>query len=118
MKDIDWDFMCNGKKQIYEATWELVMENRDPKDEQEERILSFMKDKQEYFKKFISKEDYTSYNSMYWNYAYLDSEGWKDIDSDSIPKGNEKWWVNNFYDTFIKPLDENVMLSIYECSIS
>ena len=55
---------------------------------------------------------------MYWNYAYLDSEGWKDIDSDSIPKGNEKWWINNFYDTFIKPLDENVMLSIYECSIS
>ena len=118
VKDVDWDFMCNGKRQIYEATWELVMENRDPKDAQEERILSFMKDKQEYFKKFISKEDYASYNSMYWSYAYLDSEGWKDIDSDSIPKGNEKWWINNFYDTFIKPLDENVMLSIYECSIS
>ena len=118
VKDIDWDFMCSGKKPIYEATWELVMENRDPKDEQEERILSFMKDKQEYFKKFISKEDYASYNSMYWNYAYLDRKGWKDIDSDSIPKGNEKWWINNFYDTFIKPLDEDTMLSIYECSIN
>lgn len=115
--DIDWEFMCNSRRPIYEAAWEIVMEGRDPTTDQEKQILASMKDKTEYFSKFSSKGDYVSYNSSYWNYAFLDSNGWKDVDSDSVPKDNERWWVDNFYEKFIKPLPNDSNLSIYECSL-
>ena len=117
VENVDWDFMCNSKAPIYEAAWELVMDGREPTNDQERQILSSMGDKTEYFKRFNTKEEYVSYNSSYWNYAYLDLNGWKDLDSDSVPKGNEKSWVNNFYETFIKPLPSGTTISIYECSL-
>lgn len=112
--DIDWDSM-NEPPRLYEAAWEMVMEGREPTDDEEEKIYESMKDKTVYFSKFKNKENYVAYSTSYWNYAFVDENGWTDIDSD---KEGEQHWIAMFYDRFIKNLDPNQLVTIYECSVN
>jgi len=112
--DVDWEAM-NEPPRLYEAAWEMVMEGREPTDEEEEKVYKSMKDKTVYFSKFKSKEDYVTYSTSYWNYAFVDENGWVDVDSD---KEGEQHWITTFYDRFIKNLDPNQLVTIYECSIN
>ena len=113
-KDVDWESMRESPK-LYEAAWEMVMEGREPSDEEEEKVYEAMKDKTTYFSNFKNKEEYVSYSTSYWNYGYVDENGWIDVDSD---KSDEKEWINKFYDRFIKNLDPNSLVTIYECTVN
>jgi hypothetical protein len=42
--DVDWEAM-NEPPRLYEAAWEMVMEGREPTDEQEEQVYESMKNK-------------------------------------------------------------------------
>ena len=110
--EVDWDAMTEPSE-LYAAAWEMVMEGRDPINETEERIYESMKDKVAYFSNFKDKEDYVSYSTSYWNYAYVDKNGWVDMTNE-----DEKKWINSFYDRFIKSLDPNALVTIYECSVN
>lgn len=113
-KDVDWESMCGANKQIYEKTWELVVEGREPLNDEEKGIYETMKDKDAYFSNFKSKEDYVLYCTSYWNYAYLDCNGWKDVDDD----GNNEEWIKEFYTRFIENLKPDDLITIFECSIN
>lgn len=113
VKDIDWEAMNGKNKGIYEAAWEMVMEDRKPQNDIEEQTYNSMKDKTAYFSNFKSKEDYVTYSTSYWNYAYADINGWIDVDDE----GDEMKWIKNFYSRFIKNLNPNDLVSIFECSI-
>ena len=64
-------------------------------------------------KKFSSKEDYVSYNTSLFYYAYLDKDGWKDMDDAKSPND----WIVNFYDRFIEPMNPKELITLYECRI-
>ena len=112
-KDVAWDKMHLVNKPVYEAAWELVVEDRDPETPEEEKIKESMGDKQAYFAKFRDKEHYATYSSAYWNFAYVDENGWFDMsDTDDLT------WVEQFYDRFVKKLKPDDYVSIYECTIN
>lgn len=110
--DIDWDAM-NEPTELYEAAWEMVVDGREPTNEQEERVYESMKDKLTYFSNFKSKEDYVTYSTSYWNYAFVNKDGWVDMVNE-----DERKWINNFYDRFIATIDPNDLVTIYECSVN
>ena len=110
--DIDWDAM-NEPTELYEAAWEMVVDGREPTNEQEEMVYESMKDKLTYFSNFKSKEDYVTYSTSYWNYAFVNKDGWVDMVNE-----DERKWINNFYNRFIATIDPNDLVTIYECSVN
>ena len=114
MDDIDW-FAMNEPTALYEAAWEMVVDGREPTNAEEERVYESMKDKATYFSNFKDKEDYVNYSTRYWNYAFVDKDGWVDVDTYG---GDEKEWINTFYERFISKLNPNDLITIYECSVN
>ena len=110
--DVDWDSM-REPSELYAAAWEMVVDGRDPTNETEERIYESMKDKTTYFSNFKDKEDYVTYSTSYWNYAFVNKDGWVDMSNE-----NEKKWITSFQDRFVKTLDPNDLVTIYECSVN
>lgn len=109
--DVDWDKMHLNNQEVYRTAWEMVMEDREPETEEEKTIYNSMKDKQVYFSKFADKESYVNYSTAYWNFAYVDENGWVDMSAT-----NEQEWINTFYNRFVTKIDENAKVSIYECT--
>ena len=58
-------------------------------------------------------DDFISHNCAYWNYAFLDENGWVDMDAAK----DETEWINNFYERFILHLKDDDLVTIYEYSI-
>lgn len=114
MGDIDWDAMKEPTA-LYEAAWEMVIDGREPQNAEEERVYESMKDKLTYFSNFKDKEDYVTYSTSYWNYAFVDKNGWIDVDKYG---GDEKEWINTFHERFLTNIDPNELITIYECSIN
>lgn len=110
--DIDW-WAMNEPTAMYEAAWEMVMEGREPTNAAEERVYESMKDKTAYFSNFKDKDDYVTYSTSYWNYAFVDKNGWVDMTNE-----DEKKWITNFFERFIKDIDPNDTVTIYECTVN
>lgn len=110
-KDIDWDKIHLANQDTYITAWELVMDKRPPKDEREKKIYENLKNRNGYFEKFKTKENYVVNSTAFWGYAFLSEKtGWVQLEDNQ----NQFEWVSNFFDNFIKPLDENTLLTIYE----
>lgn len=110
-KDIDWNRIHLFGQEIYRRAWEMVMEKSEPMTDQEKNIFENMKNRTAYFEKFKDKKRYVTYATAFWGYAFVDDNKW--IDMDSEKDGYD--WVSNFYERFIDPLDDNTLLTIYEC---
>lgn len=110
--DIDWESVNMQNTQTYEIVWDLVHDVRKPQTEEEEQIYKNMKNKTKYFCNFKNKEAYVIYNCAYWNYAFLDKNGWHDLDDE----GKELEWIETFFERYISTLSANDIISIYECS--
>lgn len=111
VEDIDWCKMHMSNTLPYEVAWETVMEGRKPKDEHEERIYSFMKDKRDYFvNNFNSKEEYIKHSCSFWCYGIATEEWYKEVD-DTI---KDIEWTSTFYNKYIKTLNGDEILTIYE----
>ena len=110
--DINWDKIHLGGGDIYRKTWEMVMEGVEPSTDYEKTIYDNMKDKETYFKKFETKENYVISNTAFWGYAFLSEKtGWVDA-SDT----NDQFvWMSEYYNMFIKNLPDDTLLTIYEC---
>lgn len=111
-EDIDWSLMHKVNQDVYRAAWETVMEGKEPSNDEELLVYNNMKNKTAYFKKFVNKEKYVSFSTCYWNYAYVDENGWVDINSSP----SEYEWVEGFYDKFVANLKPTDKVTIYECS--
>lgn len=111
-KDVDWEKMHNANQQTYRIVWRMIKEGLEPSNEEEETIFNNMKDQENYFNTFKDEDDYVTYNTAYWNYAYLDENGWHDLDDE----GKQMDWIASFYDKFVEKLGEDAQITIYECS--
>lgn len=110
--DIDWDKIHLHDGEIYKRAWEMVVDGSKPENDYEQQIYENMQDKKAYFLKFETKENYVTSNTAFWGYAFLsDTTGWIDADNCS----DQYSWMSNYFDMFIKNLDDNTLLTIYEC---
>lgn len=109
--DINWELMHGHGKEIYKRAWEMVMEGSEPQGDYETQIYDNMKNRTEYFKKYETKENYVLVNTAFWGYAFVTKNGWLELEDDM----DQFTWVSNFYDSFIDPLPDDTLLTIYEC---
>lgn len=110
--EIDWEKIHLANTRPYEIAWDTVVEGKTPNGEEEKSIYENMKERTHYFTNFESRDHYIASSTAFWEYAYVDENGWQELNG-TEPQFD---WVINFYDRFIKPLPENAKLTIYECS--
>lgn len=114
-KDIDWDKVLNRDKELYERTWDMVMDDSEPKDEKEETILKNMARRRNYLEGFGDKKTYVASNTAFWGFAFLSEDtGWQEMD-DTV---EQFVWMTEYYNMFINPLPDDTLLTIYECKRS
>lgn len=111
-KDIDFSKIHKYNTIPYMVAWETVVDGREPKNDEERRIYENMKNRTMYFQNFKDKDTYVSWSTSFWGYAFVDQNGWYDIDSEKM---NQIDWVNNFYEKFIHNLPQNTLITVYEC---
>lgn len=110
--DIDWDVIHLSGGEVYGKVWDMVMNNVRPSNDEEQVLFDNMHDKTNYFKKFETRENYIISNTAFWGYAFIsDDIPWTEINDND----NQFEWMRNFYDKFIKNLNDNILLTIYEC---
>jgi len=109
---IDWGKMHLANAPLYSRTWDLAVGDCIPENENEVTIKKNTQNNQVYFSKFKDKEEYVRYSSSYWNYAYLDENGW--VDADDAKSMNE--WITTFYNKFVTQLKPTDIVTIFECS--
>lgn len=113
-KEINWDIMHLYNSKLYETTWDMVINNKKPSNEEEEMIYNNMKERKLYFYNFGDKKNYVIVNSSFWAYAFLSEKtGWVEMDENTLQFD----WIKNYYYKYITPLDDNSKLTIYECVI-
>lgn len=109
--EIDWSKMHMTNTAPYIAAWETVVDCRKPQNEQEKHIYDMMKNKTEYFTvNFKDKEEYVRHSCSFWCYGVATDEWYKEVDYTI----SDKEWVSTFYDKFIKTLNKDELLTIYE----
>lgn len=109
--EVDWDKIHLANQRPYEVAWDTVVEGKTPNGEDEHQIYENMKNRVHYFTNFESREHYIAASTAFWDFAYVDENGWIEID-DKKPQFD---WVINFYDRFVKPLPDSAKLTLYEC---
>lgn len=111
--DINWSLVHLNGQEVYQRAWEMVMEKSEPQNDTEKLIYENMKNRVIYFQKFGTKENYVASSTAFWGYAFLSAKtGWVELEDTD----NQFEWVTNFYERFIKPLPEDTLLTIYECT--
>ena len=111
--DVEWASLHMTNQELYQTVWALIKEGKKPSNEIEAQLFENMKDKDNYFSNFKTVEDYVIHNCAYWNYAFLDVNGWFDIDSSGESSSD---WIKNYFKRFIEPLSDDTLITIYECS--
>ena len=110
--DINWELMHLHGGEIYARAWEMVMEGSEPVNDYEKQIHENMKARTAYFEKFGTKENYVLSNTAFWAYAFVTKNGWLELEDDM----DQFQWVGKFYETFVDPLSDDTLLTIYECT--
>lgn len=110
--NINWELMHLHGGEIYARAWEMVMEGSEPVNDYEKQIHENMKARTAYFEKFGTKENYVLSNTAFWAYAFVTKNGWLELEDDM----DQFQWVGKFYETFVDPLPDDTLLTIYECT--
>lgn len=110
--EVDWDKVHLANQHPYEVAWDTVVEGKTPNGPEEHNIYENMKNRTHYFTNFESRAHYIAASTAFWEYAYVDENGWVELDG----KQPQFDWVINFFDRFVKPLPDDARLTIYECA--
>lgn len=111
-KDIDWYNMHMQNTHTYDVVWDLIKGIKEPSTEEEKTLYENMKDNENYFSRFKDKDEYVIHNCAYWNYAYLDENGWVDMDDSK----NDIEWISSYFQRFCENLKDNDKVTIFECT--
>jgi hypothetical protein len=122
--DIDWPKIHQTKKKYDEAIeyWEVVVEGKKPPEGKSRDFFTMWKPKF-YKERYGNKETFAKCCSNFTMWAIVKDGKW-------IEKGDMGWWgisseTNeealdwelNFYDTYIKPLPDDTLLTVVDCHI-
>lgn len=109
--EIDWQRMHKHNTILYEYAWKMIVDGSEPKDDMQKTIYEHMKNRRGYFDNFKDMEEYVNYSTSFWTYGIINNDRYMDIDTVG---STDKEWVNNFYDSFIKDLPDDTLLTLYE----
>ena len=96
----------------YRIVWRMVVEGEEPQNDEQKTWYENMKNKTNYFANFKDEDDYATYSTSYWNYAYLDKDGWKDVDDG----GDQMEWISKYLYRFVENLKPDDKITIFECT--
>lgn len=108
--EIDWEKHHMYNTVVYESAWELVVDDREPKNDKEKQIKENMANRMSYFMNFDSKEEYVRHSCSFWTYGIATNDKYVEVDYTI----SDKDWVAGFYNKYIKPLPDDTLLTIYE----
>lgn len=119
-KDIDFSRDENSHKEALRF-WEIIIEDSKLKKGEEEPFNMYKKEY--YLKKYKTKEKYAELISEFGTFAVLkDGEwfekgkmGWWGCSSETSEEARK--WDESFYETFIKDLPDDTLLTIVDCHI-
>ena len=111
-RDIDWDATNGINREISDNAWEVMFNGAEPI----KKEMDWMKDNKtykKYLESFGSKENYLRITTTFFTYAYLDKDGWHDLDDEN------KWpntWIQDYRERFTDKIgqDEKVSIFIFE----
>lgn len=112
-ENIGWDLIHKNEKkvQLYERTWDLCVNKVSPKDDSDTTIIKNMSKYVNYFEQFKNQEMYVNFCSSFFTHAIIINNKWFDMES-----VDEYYWIKNYYDKFIKIINKNDTVTIYECT--
>lgn len=110
VSEIDWERENGYNRRLYENAWDICVNGKEPLTEEEKLIKEKMANRTEYFAQFKDREQYVKHSTAFFTYGVATEEWYKEVDY-SI---SDMDWVSGFYDRFIKNLEGDPLLSIYE----
>lgn len=112
VKNIDWEKIHFNYEEIklFGRTWDLCVSKIKPENVGDENIISNMKQFPGYFDNYKNKEHYIKYSTSFFTNAIIINGEWFDMENVDYSD-----WILNFYDKWIKNLDKNTLITIYEC---
>ena len=110
LNDIDWEREHGYNRRLYENAWDICVNGKEPFTDEEKLIQANMSNRKEYFAQFKDKEQYVRHSTSFFTYGVATSKEYHEVDYTV----SDMDWVSNFYDKYIKTLDGNPLLSIYE----
>lgn len=112
-QNIDWDKIHKQQQDAdkYNRTWELCVEKLEPENTNDINIIKNMENFIGYFESFKNCQQYIDYNTSFFTNAIVINGIWFDM-SDCDPFN----WVINYYNNYIKNLDGDKLLTIFECT--
>lgn len=109
--EIDWNKSHMLNTDLYRAAWEVCVMGREPKNETEETIRLRLGERKSYFAHFKDVDEYIIHNCSFFCYSVIDENGnYYELDA----KTDDKEWIANFYDRFVKNLPDDTLVSLYE----
>lgn len=103
--------------------WELIVEGREPKNEDEKNILSFY-NKDFYLNKYSTKEKYAEYQSAFRTYAVVTPDGeWHEpgrmgwFGCSFATEEDEKVYYENYHKFIEDAIENNWLLTVVDCHI-
>lgn len=109
--DVNWEKVHLYDKPLYERIWEMVIDGSEPQNDIERECFDRMRFAKEYLKHYGTPEVYAINQSAFWGYAVVTKDGWTELENNIDPID----WVANFYDTYIKNLSDDTLITIYSC---
>ena len=111
VRDIDWAKVHKAKAPVYRAVWEICVDGREPENDDEKVAFDVMKGRDAYFANFRTVDEYVNHCSAFWTYAVASKDGYHEC------TGRDIDWTNGFYDRFIKPLNPDETVSVFEMKL-
>lgn len=114
VKDIDWDKVHMANTDLYHSAWEVCVEDKEPENEDERLIKNNFSNRKEYFSNFKDADEYVAHSCAFWTYGVATANEYLSGDDD---KEDTIKWTTGFFNRFIKKLDGETVLSIYEIKL-
>ena len=115
-KDIAWDLIHMEKELVndYSNAWDMLFNDKVPTTDKEKLHFKNISPYKDLYKVFPDKETFIKHNTSFFCFAFCQKNSWTEIDTNKI---KDYEWSSNFYDKFIKPLDDETILTLYYCHI-
>ena len=110
--EIDWDRVHMANTELYYSAWKVCVEGKEPETDEERMIQNSFSNRKEYFSNFKDADQYVAHSCAFWTYGVATADEYISGDREDSVK-----WTTGFYDRFIKQLDGETVLSIYEIKL-
>lgn len=121
--DVDFTTLDNEKYARSILWWEINIDGRKPKPNEEQLLGPVYPSKEFFVDRFKTKENYARIKATFSTYAVVTPDGiWyemfkNEILSTSKSEEDVYQWIENYYMLFIKPAESNWIITIVDCYV-